>query len=123
MAQGWAERGAWTGVFVCGIGSSVAAAACRVSGLPCAVLVPFVPIILERMLFGTSVIFNGIDRHLQFAALPSFVGDLDARIFQELPSLTDQLSLFLTTDLWLGVIVGAALLYATVYFRHRCNEI
>ena len=88
-----------------------------------AVLVPFVPIILERMLFGTSIIFNSIGNHLQFVALPSFASDVDERIFQELPSLADQLSLFLTTDLWLGVIVGAALLYATVYFRSRFNEI
>ena len=88
-----------------------------------AVLAPFVPIILERMLFGTSIIFNGISDHLQFAALPSFAGEGDARILPELPSLADQFALFLTADLWLGVIVGAGLLYATVYCRSRFNEI
>ena len=88
-----------------------------------AVLAPFVPIILERMLFGTSIIFNGIGDHLQFAALPSFAGDGDARILPELPGLADQFALFLTADLWLGVIVGAGLLYATIYCRSRFNEI
>jgi ABC-2 type transport system permease protein len=88
-----------------------------------AVLVPCVPVILERMLFGTSILFTGIGDHLLFAALPSYAGDGASRILPELPSLAEQFGLFLTTDLWAGVIIGAGLLIATVYCRKRFNDI
>jgi ABC-2 type transport system permease protein len=85
-------------------------------------LVPFVPALLERMLFGTTMITTGIFNHLKLAALPSLGPAADGKI-GALTTLGDQVGLFATTDMWLGVIVGALFLYATIYCRGRFNEI
>jgi len=85
-------------------------------------LVPFVPVLLEKLLFGTSIITAGIFNHLKFAALPSLGQAEDGQI-GDLTTLGDQVALFATTDLWVGVILGMAFLYAAVYCRGRLNEI
>ncbi len=85
-------------------------------------LVPFVPALLEKLLFGTSFITTGIFSHLKFAALPSLSKAEDGKI-GDLTTLGDQIGLLATTDLWVGVIIGGLFLYATIYYRGRLNEI
>ncbi len=85
-------------------------------------LLPFVPALLEKLLFDTSVITAGIFNHLKFAALPS-LGQAENGQIGDLTTLGDQIGLLATTDLWVGVILGVAFLYAAVYCRGRLNEI
>ncbi len=87
-----------------------------------AVLTPFVPVLLERVVFGTSVLGMGIVNHLQFKALPSPVRMEDG---EQIPpvELSDIIGLFATTDMWIGLLVGAAFIFGAVYFRRRNNEI
>ena len=83
---------------------------------------PLVPALLERMLFGTTIIWSGMISHSKFAALPSLGQAEDGKI-GDLTTLGDQVGLFATTDLWVGVIIGGLFLYATIYYRGRLNEI
>lgn len=86
-----------------------------------AVLVPLVPIICEGIIFDTSHIGSFIMRHVEFAALPRTI-NTDDRQTQMVQSIGDQLSLLTTLDLWLGVIVGIALLAGAVWCHRRNNE-
>lgn len=87
-----------------------------------AVALPIIPIMLEAALFQTSVLSTSITKHIEPAALPNFLGD-DDRIMPVARTVGDQLSLLLTPDLWLGVLVGAALLYAAARVRGISNEL
>ena len=60
-------------------------------------------------------------RHVEFAALPRTI-NTDDRQTQMVQSIGDQLSLLTTLDLWLGVIVGIALLAGAVWCHRRNNE-
>jgi ABC-2 type transport system permease protein len=84
-----------------------------------AALVPFAASLGERISFGTNVISQSITRHIQPVALSVQEGD-SLRVPL---SFSDQLALFATAELWVGLLVGAALLYGTVRFRGIYNEL
>ena len=77
---------------------------------------PVVVILLERIFFGTSVLFDAVGHHMRLIALPSISSD-------GYPSFGAQLGTLLEPSMWVGLIVGGALLAATVYCRRRYNEI
>ncbi len=87
-----------------------------------AVLLPIVPAVLEGIFFNTDRLTRFIERHIEPAALPNFVGD-DERIMPVLTSVGEQLALLLNLDLWLGVLIGALLLYGAVLMRGMKNEL
>lgn len=87
-----------------------------------AVLLPIPLAIVEYVAFGTRLLADFISRHLEPAALPNFTGDGD-RIMPVIQSLGDQLALLVHPDLWLGVIVGAGLVYGAAWLRRHKNEL
>ena len=87
-----------------------------------AVALPIIPIMLEGALFKTSMLSRNIAKHLEPAALPNFLG-LDARITPVPSTVFDQLGVLITLDLWIGVIIGAAFLYAAARMRGISNEL
>jgi hypothetical protein len=68
------------------------------------------------------VLSTGINKHIEPAALPNFIGD-DERIMPVVTTVGDQLSLLLSADMWIGVLIGIALLYGAVRMRGIKNEI
>jgi len=99
----------------------VSAAAPRVP-LLWAVLVPIALVLSERIAFGTRYVGDFLGRHIEMAALPR-VWDSDDRYMPAAQTLTDQLALLATWELWLGVLVGITLLAASVWCYRRFNEI
>ncbi len=87
-----------------------------------AVGLPVIPVMLEAALFQTRVISTGIAKHIEPAALPNFFGQ-DDRIMPVVRTVGDQLSLLMTADLWIGVLIGAAFLYAAARVRGISNEL
>lgn len=87
-----------------------------------AVALPVIPVLLEGALFKTRVLANSISKHLEPAALPNFIG-ADDRIMPVVVTMGDQLALLLRADLWIGVIVGAAFVYAAARVRGISNEL
>lgn len=87
-----------------------------------ALLLPIIPGMLEYVLFRTQVLATGISKHIEPAALPNFIGD-DERIMPVVTTVGDQLALLLNPDLWIGVLIGAALLYAAARVRGINNEL
>jgi len=87
-----------------------------------AVVIPVIPIIGERIVFGSNVIASFLLRHLEFAALPRLLQS-DDRQTMMVQSVGDQLSLLVSVDLWIGVALGVALLAGTVWFYRRNNEL
>ncbi len=87
-----------------------------------AVLLPIIPGILEYVVFRTRVLATGISKHLEPAALPNFTGD-DERIMPVVTTVGDQLALLFNPDLWIGVLIGAALIYAAARVRGINNEL
>jgi len=87
-----------------------------------AIVVPIGPALLERILFNTQFIATGFAKHMEPAAIPNFTGD-DDRIMPVVTTVGDQLSLFLTADMWIGVLFGVAFLYAAVRMRGLNNEL
>ena len=77
---------------------------------------------LEGAIFQTRVIATGIAKHIEPAALPNFLGS-DDRIMPVVSTVGDQLALLLNLDLWIGVIIGAAFLYAAARVRGISNEL
>jgi ABC-2 type transport system permease protein len=94
-----------------------------VSRLPLvwAIMIPVIPVIGELILFKSNVIGSFLLRHLEFAALPR-LPDED-RHTMAVMTVSDQLSLLLSGDLWLGVGLGAALLAGALWFYRRNNEL
>jgi ABC-2 type transport system permease protein len=88
-----------------------------------AVLTPVVPILLERVTFGTMALGQGIGNHIQFKALPRPAQFEDGVMTENAVDLSDSFGLFATTDMWIGVVVGVAFIFGAVYFRRRNNEI
>lgn len=86
------------------------------------VLIPLIPAIGERIIFGSNVISSFILRHLEFAALPRLLESAD-RQTTSVRSLGDQLSLLASGDLWLGVLLGVLILLAAGYCYRRNNEL
>ncbi len=68
--------------------------------------------ILERIFFESHYLSNAIARHLSLRGLPRGDGDFSV-----------QLSVLADAGLWLGLLVSAVLLGATIYLRRRNNEI
>lgn len=87
-----------------------------------AIALPVIPIMLEGALFQTRIIATGIAKHIEPAALPNFLGRED-RIMPVVSTVGDQLALLLNPDLWIGVIIGAAFLYAAARVRGISNEL
>jgi len=87
-----------------------------------AVAVPVVPILLEYVLLESRVLATGISKHMEPAALPHLPID-DERIMPAVHTVGDQLALLINPDLWLGVIIGAAFLYAAARVRGINNEL
>ena len=87
-----------------------------------AVGLPIIPVMLEAALFQTRIISTGIARHIEPAALPNFLGQ-DDRIMPVPRTVGDQLSLLITPELWIGMLIGAAFLYAAARIRGISNEL
>lgn len=85
-----------------------------------AALPPVAVVFCERILIGTSYVGDFVMRHIEFAALPR-VSDGD--LMPAVHTLGDQLALLGTGELWLGVLVGLALVAATVWCYRRFNEL
>jgi ABC-2 type transport system permease protein len=86
-----------------------------------AILIPLVPIVAEFILFRSNEISLNIAKHAEAAAMPN-LSDND-RIMPLAQTVSDQLALLATPDLWLGVLLGLALLYGAVRLRELKNEI
>jgi ABC-2 type transport system permease protein len=86
-----------------------------------AIATPFVPIVLEGVIFNTATLYAGIKNHLTFRALvwPPELVDANAHLATD---VGDSIALLATTDMWVGLGVTALLLAATVYYRRRNNE-
>ncbi len=87
-----------------------------------AVLTPVVPMLLERAVFGSTVLAKGVGNHLQFKALP-MAAEIEGDTVENAVELSDIFALLATTDMWFGIVVGAAFMFGAVYFRRRNNEI
>ncbi len=87
-----------------------------------AIAVPVVPVVLESALFNSRILATGIAKHIEGAALPDFLGR-DDRIMPVVSTVGDQLALLLNPDLWIGVIIGAAFVYAAARVRGINNEL
>jgi ABC-2 type transport system permease protein len=87
-----------------------------------AVALPIIPVMLEATLFQTRVLSNGIAKHIEPAALPNFLG-ADDQIMPVVRTVGDQLALLINPDLWIGVIIGAAFVYAAARVRGINNEL
>ncbi|MGE0621139.1 MAG: hypothetical protein AB7I04_20305 [Pseudomonadales bacterium] len=87
-----------------------------------ALLLPIPVAIVEYVIFRTRLLADFIARHTEPAALPNFTAD-DERIMPVPYTAADQLTLLLDPDLWLGVLIGAALLYAAARLRAYRNEL
>lgn len=86
-----------------------------------AVAIPVVSVICERLIFGSDIVLAFLQRHLEFAALPRLSnGNPQIR---EVQNVADQLSLLLSPDLWLGIVIGLALLAAAIWCYGRSNEL
>ena len=70
---------------------------------------PWLVIVLERILFSTSVVYEVLGRHLLM-------------IMRPYPALLDSAQ-WLRLELWLGVLLGVGLVALTVWCRKRYNEI
>ncbi len=93
----------------------VSAVASRIPTL-WAVGIPVVLIILEKIVAGTSTSATFLFDHIQPAALP--------RLDNEAPlTISSQLAVLADPSLWVGMIIGSALLAAAIYSRKRLNEI
>jgi ABC-2 type transport system permease protein len=87
-----------------------------------AILVPTMISATEFIIFRTSVISSWLARHWEVAALPT-LGDGDGRIMPMVRTVGDQLDLLINPDLWLGVLIGAAILYGASRIRGLKNEL
>jgi len=87
-----------------------------------ALVIPVPIAIIEYGVLRTRMLADFIARHTEPAALPNFTGD-DDRIMPVAHSVVDQLALLLSPDLWLGVLIGAALLYGAARLRAFRNEL
>ncbi len=87
-----------------------------------AVAAPIVPVMIEYVLFRTNYLSTGIAKHMEPAALPNFLGD-DERIMPVTTTVGEQLSLLVSLDLWLGVVIGAAFVYGAAQLRGMKNEL
>jgi ABC-2 type transport system permease protein len=87
-----------------------------------AALAPLIAATLERMFIGSNVLWSWCASHLAFVAMP------DSRALAERSAtgqagLTEQLALLASIDLWVGVAIGALLLYGATWFRARSFDI
>ncbi|MFB3105245.1 MAG: hypothetical protein ACE1ZA_09965 [Pseudomonadales bacterium] len=87
-----------------------------------AVLLPIVPAVLEPVLFSSSIVSDGVANHFRFAALPS-AANMSRDGFEPAVHIGEQLRLLATTDLWIGIVIGAGFVAGAIYMRHRNNEI
>jgi len=85
-----------------------------------AALPPVAVMFCERILLGTTYVGDFVMRHVEFAALPR-VSDGD--LMPAVHTLGDQLALLGNGELWLGMLLGVALLGATVLCYRRFNEL
>lgn len=86
-----------------------------------AVFIPVVPVLLEWVLFRSSHILDGIHNHFHARALPTLeTNSSDAA--QTAVGLPEMFALWATSDMWLGIVVGAVFLAGAIYFRRRNNE-
>lgn len=120
MALGFLIQGLWV-MPVAGFLLLVSATASRLT-LLWALVIPIGASIAEYVIFRTQILSSAINKHLEPAALPNFTGD-DGRIMPVLTTIGQQLTLFISSDLWLGVMVGLAFLYAAVRMRSIKNEL
>lgn len=87
-----------------------------------ALVLPIPIAILEYVVLRSREFADFIARHTEPAALPNFTGD-DERIMPVAQTVGDQLVLLLDPGLWLGVLIGAALIYAAARLRGLRNEL
>jgi ABC-2 type transport system permease protein len=87
-----------------------------------ALVIPIPIAIVEYVVLRTRMLADFIARHAEPAALPNFTGD-DDRIMPVVHTAGDQLALLLDPDLWLGLLIGAVLLYAAARLRAFKNEL
>jgi ABC-2 type transport system permease protein len=101
---------------------AVSAAAPRVPFV-WAIVVPLVPMAIERVVFQSEMISNFIFGHARFEALPRVASVGDGGAVTAGVGLSEQLSLLISGQMWLGLAIGALLLWAAVYLRHRNNDL
>ena len=86
-----------------------------------AIFLPSIPVFLEVATFGTDRIRETITLH--FFDRVFTMGTVTDEERSGATELVDIARLWLTTDMWLGIAVGVAFVFAAVYFRRRKNEI
>ncbi len=86
-----------------------------------AVFIPVLPVLFERVLFGSTHILDGIHNHFHARALP-MLGENSSAAAQTAVGLPEMFALWATTDMWFGIVVGAVFLAGAIYFRRRNNE-
>ena len=87
-----------------------------------ATLTPLIPIVLEGALNRSTHLLGYISHHLSLIALPSYRELEDEPTVQEV-GLEQMLLLWRSEEFWLGIVVAALILAATIYFRRRNNEL
>lgn len=87
-----------------------------------ALLVPLLTALLERLAFGSSWLWGVLARRIDSPALPVHER-VDAVGIGQATAIGDTLALWLSAELWLGLVAGALFLAATVRLRRRLNEL
>ena len=84
-------------------------------------ILPFVPVVLERMFLGTDRLGTWTVNHMKLVALPQ---PAIASAQGSGPiGFGEQFSLITSVDLWVGVAVGTALLVLAVRMRSRATDL
>lgn len=101
---------------------AVSAAAPRVPFV-WAVVVPFVPMAVEKVAYGTEVIYSFVRGHAGLAAMPAPPHVTETGAMTGGVGVAEQLGLLATAQMWLGLGIAALLLWAAIWFRTRNNDL
>jgi len=120
LVVGYAIQGLWALPLYSWL-LAVSAAAPRVPFV-WAIVIPLAAVVVEQVTTGTATIRAFVVGHAELIALPN-TDRVENGVGKAAVGLSQQLDLLLNGQLWLGVVVGAALLWAAVYFRRRNNDL
>ncbi|MDH3642900.1 MAG: hypothetical protein OES38_12440, partial [Gammaproteobacteria bacterium] len=101
---------------------AVSAAAPRVPFV-WAVVVPFVPMAVEKVAYGTEVIYTFVRGHAGLAAMPAPPQVNETGAVTGGIGIAEQLALLGTAQMRLGLGIAAVLLWAAIWFRTRNNDL
>lgn len=87
-----------------------------------AVAAPLLAMVVERVAFGTETIRAFVVTHAELVALPN-TDRVENGIRKTAVGLPEQFDLLFSGQMWLGLAVGALLLWLAVYFRRRNNDL